>query len=118
MKKGKIGLMLGLAVLLIALSGCAPSGEEVLPEQESQVIEISTAEELLAAAERINESGYLQQNDTYLLTADIDLTGVEWTPIGFNKRVLTFQDEDDPERDPSGRASTAYLMVRDIQSLD
>ena len=89
MKKGKIGLMLGLAVPLIALSGCAPSGEEVLSEQESQVIEISTAEELLAAAERINESGYLQQNDTYLLTADIDLTGVEWTPIGFNKRVLT-----------------------------
>ena len=118
MKKGKIGLMLGLAVLLIALSGCAPSGEEVLSEQESQVIEISTAEELLAAAKRINESGYLQQNDTYLLTADIDLTGVEWTPIGFNERVLTFQDEDDPERDPSGRASTACLTDRDIQSLD
>lgn len=74
---------------------------DLLPEQESQVIEISTAEELLAAAKRINESGYLQQNDTYLLTADIDLTGVEWTPIGFNERVLTFQDEDDPERDPS-----------------
>lgn len=37
MKKGKIGLMLGLAVLLIALSGCAPSGEEVLSEQESQL---------------------------------------------------------------------------------
>ena len=37
MKKGKIGLMLGLAVLLIALSGCAPSGEDVLSEQESQL---------------------------------------------------------------------------------
>ena len=30
---------------------------DLLPEQESQVIEISTAEELLAAAERINEGG-------------------------------------------------------------
>ena len=29
--------LLGLAVLLIALSGCAPSGEDVLSEQESQL---------------------------------------------------------------------------------
>ena len=29
--------MLGLAVLLIALSGCALSGEDVLSEQESQL---------------------------------------------------------------------------------
>ena len=42
--------------------------------EETQVIEISTAEELAA----INEN--LAGN--YVLTADIDLAGVEWKPIG------------------------------------
>ena len=76
---------------------------DLLPPQDSRVIEIATPEDLLAAAKRINEGGYLTQNDTYLLTADIDMTGVEWTPIGFNERVLQFWDSDDSERDPSLR---------------
>ena len=45
----------------------------VLPEAE-EVIEISTAEELAAIND--NLSGH------YVLTADIDLGGEEWTPIG------------------------------------
>ena len=45
--------------------------EEVIPED---AIEIGSAEELAAVNE--NLSGY------YLLTADIDLAGTQWTPIG------------------------------------
>ncbi|MBQ6174102.1 MAG: hypothetical protein IJK28_05715 [Clostridia bacterium] len=44
------------------------------PEAASDAIEISTAEEL--AAINGNLSG------SYVLTADIDLAGIEWTPIG------------------------------------
>ncbi|MBR4457469.1 MAG: hypothetical protein IKS31_00725 [Clostridia bacterium] len=44
------------------------------PEAASDAIEISTAEEL--AAINSNLSG------SYVLTADIDLAGIEWTPIG------------------------------------
>ena len=60
MKKGKIGLMLGLAVLLIALSGCAPSGEEVLSEQESQ-LSGSTISESEAPSLTAEESALLSE---------------------------------------------------------
>lgn len=72
---------------------------ELLPEAQRQTIEISTVEELLSAAQRINEGGYESRYDTYLLTADIDLAGVEWTPMGLNNRVLDFASES--ERDPN-----------------
>ena len=42
--------------------------------QPADVIEISSVEELIAVSE--NLSGH------YVLTADIDLAGMEWTPIG------------------------------------
>ena len=44
------------------------------PEAAAEVIEISTAEQLAAIND--NLSGH------YVLTADIDLEGAEWTPIG------------------------------------
>ncbi len=74
---------------------------EIQPHQ-SQIIEISSAEELLAAAQRINEGGWLNQDDVYLLTADIDLTGVDFIPMGMNERYLGHWDGDD-SRDPSKR---------------
>ncbi|MBQ9324207.1 MAG: hypothetical protein IJ246_00385 [Clostridia bacterium] len=49
-------------------------GEAVEEAAAPDVIEISTAEEL--AAMNSNLSGH------YVLTADIDLAGVEWTPVG------------------------------------
>lgn len=69
---------------------------------QPQVIEISNAEQLLEAAKRINEGGWLNQNDTYLLTADIDLTGVDFIPMGMNERYLSHWDDEDA-RDPSLR---------------
>ena len=59
---------------------------EQLPQR--QTIEISNAQELLQAAERINAGGWLNQYDTYILTADIDLSGVSFTPMGQNERYL------------------------------
>lgn len=67
-----------------------------------QTIEISNAQELLAAAERMNAGGWLNQHDTYRLTADIDLSGIDFTPMGQNERYLGHWDEDDP-RDPTLR---------------
>ena len=69
---------------------------------QSQVIEIANAEQLLDAAKRINEGGWLNQNDTYRLTADIDLAGVDFIPMGMNERYLSHWDDDDA-RDPSLR---------------
>ncbi|MDO4866662.1 MAG: hypothetical protein Q4C10_08885 [Clostridia bacterium] len=47
---------------------------EAEPEAAEDVIEISTAEELAAINDNLSGN--------YVLTADIDLAGVEWTPIG------------------------------------
>ena len=74
---------------------------DLLPETVPQTIEIGSAEELLAAAARINEGKFENRFDTYLLTADIDLSGVEWTPIGLNNRVLEYWYDYDTERDPN-----------------
>ena len=68
MKKslGALALILGIAV-----AGGAYAAE---PADNTEVKEISTVEELAAVAEDL--SGY------YVLTADLDLGGAEWTPIG------------------------------------
>jgi len=68
---------------------------DLLPQSEPQTIEISTAEQLIAAAERINEGKFEQRFDRYILTADIDLEGIEWTPIGLNNRVLEYWNTND-----------------------
>lgn len=73
--------------------------EDLLPEDQPQTFEIATAEELLSAAQRINEGRYESRHDTYLLAADIDLAGVEWTPMGLGNPVLDFASEN--ERDPN-----------------
>ncbi|MBR3106659.1 MAG: FMN-binding protein [Clostridia bacterium] len=52
-------------------------------QEAPSVIEIATAEQLLALAQAVNDGsvqGYPGQ--TFVLTADIDLTGIEWQPIG------------------------------------
>lgn len=72
---------------------------DLLPEVQPQTIQIATAEELVQAARRINEARYQDRFDTYLLTADIDLAGVEWTPMGMGNQLLDFGWED--QRDPN-----------------
>ena len=53
------------------------------PAESSDIIEIGTAEELVDFAKSVTDgsmNGYAGQ--TVMLTADIDCSGVEWTPIG------------------------------------
>ena len=50
------------------------AADEPAPEAASDVIEIATAEQLAAIND--DPAGH------YVLTADIDLAGVEWTPLG------------------------------------
>ena len=73
MKKAKQIIMGALSVCLIA--GMPAWAQETEPADEGEeVIEISTVEELAAIND--NLSGH------YVLTADIDLGGEEWAPIG------------------------------------
>ena len=67
-----------------------------------RTIEISTPEQLLEAVQLINEGGWLNQYNTYLLTADIDLTGIFFTPMGMNERYLSHWNNDD-YREPAHR---------------
>lgn len=59
---------------------------ETMPDASTRIIVvqpsiISTAAELMAFAESVNR-GYTYAGQTVVLTDDIDLNGVEWTPIG------------------------------------
>ena len=49
-------------------------GEQEAEEAAAEPVEIATAEELAAINENLSGS--------YVLTADIDLAGIDWTPIG------------------------------------
>lgn len=59
---------------------------ETMPDASTRIIVvqpsiISNAAELKAFAESVNR-GYTYAGETVVLNADIDLSGVEWTPIG------------------------------------
>lgn len=62
-------------------------------EHEGEFIEISTAEELLAMAQKINSGDQEAAHGNYRLTQDIDLTGVEWEPIGSPGLALILERE-------------------------
>ena len=74
--KKTLALVLTLCLLMMtaAFSVAETAAEEQLTDVSSAVISIATAEDL--AAINSNLSG------NYVLTADIDLGGAEWTPIG------------------------------------
>ena len=49
----------------------------------ADVLEISTPEELLAFAEDVNSGSYNGLTDAVVeLTADIDMSGYDWVPMG------------------------------------
>ena len=54
--------------------------------ESDSTFEISTAEQLAGLAEKVNE-GVDFSGKTITLTADIDLGGKEWTPIGDGSRL-------------------------------
>ena len=70
--------------------------EDEAPAESAQVIEISTAEELAAINDNLSGS--------YVLTADIDLEGKEWKPIG--TFVPTGETEEEQVVPPSEYAFT------------
>jgi hypothetical protein len=63
------------------------------------VKEIHTADDLLAMAEDINSENPAAQENRYLLCADLDLEGVDFPPIGTNRRLIDAWDERDPTLD-------------------
>ena len=67
MRKGAIILAASMLCMLHGINAIAA-------ESEAEVIEIATAEELAAVNDNLSGN--------YVLTADIDLEGAQWTPIG------------------------------------
>lgn len=68
---------------LFAEENLSDMGDTDASEEISDTVEIGTAEELVAFAKSVSDGsmgGYAGQ--TVVLTADIDCTDVEWTPIG------------------------------------
>lgn len=51
---------------------------------EAKEIDISSAEELIALRDNVNADPNYSVNAVFNLTADIDLGGMEWEPIGYN----------------------------------
>ncbi len=99
-------LAAGLAVCLLVSSCVVPVADAVTAVSSetdaallfdsappAEIHEISTAEELVAFAEGVN-SGALSSDsgEWWVLTDDIDLTGIDWEPIG--KVVSPLQDCD------------------------
>ncbi|HIV87224.1 MAG TPA: hypothetical protein H9896_03855 [Candidatus Pygmaiobacter gallistercoris] len=98
---GKSGRRGSPALLALALVFCLLASGFVSPEQvrnssspaavhPATIHTISTAEELVAFAQGVN-SGALNSDggDWWVLTNDIDLTGVDWQPIGETPAMLS-----------------------------
>lgn len=109
-KSGHIGSPAALAAALalcVAVSGCvAPAADSVTSVSAvsdagtlfdsappAEIHEISTAEDLVAFAKGGN-SGVLSSDggDWWVLTDDIDLTGIDWEPMG--KIIFPLQNQD------------------------
>ena len=61
--------------------------EEYVPSEDTEnpgSYTIKTTPDLLWVAEQVNEEGNTFEGKTLTMAADIDLNGVEWTPIGLN----------------------------------
>lgn len=74
----KIIAIFSIIITIIFVSGCSPAGTTttvttaVTTVDTETIIDISTATELAA----------IQMNKSYQLVSDIDLSGIEWTPLG------------------------------------
>ena len=79
MKKKLLSLLLALC-LVMALVPMTAFAEE---NEQSNKISITTVDELLQFAKAVDNGEYDDKTDAVVsLDADLDLTGVAWTPIG------------------------------------
>lgn len=58
------------------------SEEEAIGKVNSDVIELNTREDMVWFANAVNKSGNSFDGKTVKLGADIDLAGIDWTPVG------------------------------------
>ena len=79
MKKRILSCLMALALCLTLLPTAAFAEEN----EQSNKISITTVEELLQFAKAVDNGEYDDKTDAVVsLDADLDLTGVAWTPIG------------------------------------
>lgn len=62
----------------------------------NKTYEISSPDDILEMAKRVNSEIYNELNATYTLTKDIDMSNVKFTPIGVNKSDIYYFDERNP----------------------
>lgn len=96
-----LALLLALALTVSLLGGAgalADSAEtgSVQPDDSwfdgSGKYEISTAGQMVALANMVN-GGYTFSGEKIILTEDIDLTGIDWVPIGGDAEKVPLDDE-------------------------
>jgi len=58
--------------------------------------EISSSDDILEMAKRVNSEIYNELNATYILTKDIDMSNVKFIPIGISKSDIYYLDERNP----------------------
>lgn len=79
MKKKFLGVLLALCLAMTLVPMTAFAGENA----QSSKISITTVDELLQFAKAVDNGEYDDKTDAVVsLDADLDLTGIAWTPIG------------------------------------
>ncbi len=63
---------------------------------EARQYELKTPEDILAMAQRVNSGMYREITAAYALMNDIDMAGVDFSPIGTNQTPLYYDDERNP----------------------
>ncbi|MDL2233946.1 hypothetical protein LJC63_10285 [Ruminococcaceae bacterium OttesenSCG-928-L11] len=84
--------------ILPVLQGVETVWLEEEPAPRLETVEIGTAQELIAFSRAVNSGNWDAHKARYVLTADIDLTGVELAPIGTNRCLLDAWDWRDRTR--------------------
>ena len=79
-----LALVLALCLSLLPVTAFAEEGETTEEPTKTVVkVEIKTVGDLKAFAKAVNDGDYDDKTDAVVsLDADLDLTGVAWTPIG------------------------------------
>ena len=79
MKKKLLSLLLALCLVMVLVPMTAFAEEN----EQSNKTSITTVDELLQFAKAVDNGEYDDKTDAVVsLDADLDLTGVAWTPIG------------------------------------